>query len=72
MMNILYQYIFREAKHFITALLINKGETIMLMKRTWFSEKIYKGCGFTWRYKYTGWFLLGIIPLYLDRERIGT
>ena len=34
----------------------------MIVKKTWRKyKKLY-------RYKYTGWFLLGFIPLYIKRE----
>ena len=36
----------------------------MIIKKTWKC----KWTGYNYRYKYTGWFLFGIIPLYIDRE----
>ena len=36
----------------------------MIVKKTWKG----KFDGFTYVYKYTGWFLFGIIPLYINRE----
>lgn len=36
----------------------------MIIKKTWNGH--WTGC--TYRYKYTGWFLFGIIPLYIHRE----
>lgn len=36
----------------------------MIIKKTWKG----KFTGLTFRYKYTGWFLFGIIPLYVSRE----
>ena len=36
----------------------------MIIKKTWNG----KFNGYIYRYKYTGWFLLGFIPLYICRE----
>lgn len=36
----------------------------MIIKKTWNGS--WTGC--TYRYRYTGWFLFGIIPLYINRE----
>ena len=36
----------------------------MITKKTWKA----KWDGFRYRYYYTGWFLFGIIPLYVNRE----
>jgi len=38
----------------------------MIIKKTWTALKAEK-FGRTYRYHYTGWFLLGCIPLYLVR-----
>jgi hypothetical protein len=41
----------------------------MIMKRTWDSKKeIVTRRGVMPKYTYTGWFLFGIIPLYIVRE----
>lgn len=37
----------------------------MIIKKTWYGS--WSGCSY--RYTYTGWFLFGIIPLYVNRER---
>lgn len=34
----------------------------MIIKRTWTKYKQFR------TYNYTGWFLLGFIPLYINRE----
>lgn len=36
----------------------------MIIKKTWIGG--WTGC--TYHYRYTGWFLFGIIPLYVNRE----
>lgn len=36
----------------------------MIIKKTWKG----KWDGYGYRYRYTGWFLFGIIPLYINRE----
>lgn len=38
----------------------------MIIKKTWIKYKDHFR-----RYRYIGWFLLGIIPLYINREDIG-
>lgn len=42
----------------------------MIIKRTWILKKWVKGFGYTKRYICEGWFLFGIIPLYIVRENI--
>ena len=38
----------------------------MIIKKTWKRrDGVYR-----YRYKYTGWFLFGIIPLYINREEL--
>lgn len=37
----------------------------MIIKRSW-----YKNAGYFKRYEYDGWFLFGIIPLYIKRVTI--
>jgi hypothetical protein len=40
----------------------------MIIKRTWVSNKRWrKGIGYTKRYICEGWFLFGLIPLYIVR-----
>lgn len=36
----------------------------MIIKKTWLS----KGGGVFYKYKYTGYFLFGFIPLFINRE----
>lgn len=38
----------------------------MIIKRTW--KRKFEG--YYWRYHYTGYFLFGIIPLYINREEV--
>ena len=38
----------------------------MIIKRTWTKHKRHGGVFY--RYKYTGYFLLGFIPLFINRE----
>lgn len=40
----------------------------MTIKKVWFSKKGISGIFFTPKYVYTGYFLFGIIPLYISRE----
>lgn len=41
----------------------------MIMKRVWDSKKGTPGLlGFTPKYTYTGYFLFGLIPIYINRE----
>lgn len=37
----------------------------MIIKRTWIKYRNYIP-----KYFYTGWFLFGIIPLYIDRKEV--
>ena len=37
----------------------------MVVKKTWTKDRV-RGTR-SYRYAYTGWFLLGIIPIYVDR-----
>ena len=37
----------------------------MIIKKGWYGGR---WTGYMYRYKYTGWFLFGIIPLYIKRE----
>ena len=38
----------------------------MIIKKTWKGH--YEG--YCYHYRYTGWFLFGIIPLYINREEL--
>ena len=43
----------------------------MIIKKTWIKRKpIFKHSSIKNVYYYTGWFLFGIIPLYINRVRI--
>lgn len=39
----------------------------MIYKKTWFKWKN----NFRKKYAYTGWFLLGFIPLFISRKEVG-
>ena len=38
----------------------------MIIKKTWYNKKRYGGIFY--EYKYTGYFLFGFIPLFINRE----
>lgn len=40
----------------------------MLMQKSWEKKDSFRKIGNRYRYVYTGWFLFGIIPLYVIRK----
>ena len=42
----------------------------MLMKRDWYGTGIVHIMGRKYQYRYIGWFLLGVIPIYIERVHL--